>query len=223
MLRGQLQYRLHARVTGGNGGSLLRGVIAVTSPSPGDGRTGVALGLVRAVAATQSDALLIETDVRHPSLARELGIETDEDLSGLLDSRGDASRIVTPLTQLPGVGAVVAPRVDNMRALEQLNMDMPDILGRARGLADCVIVDAPPLSLASDALPTLSAADQVVLVVRLGHTEREAVLAAAEVLAQRRVILAGIVVVDSPLVEEVEPPGPATRIGTRRTPESTRR
>ena len=58
----------------------------------------------------------------------------------------------------------------------------------------------------SDALPTLSAVDQVILVVRLGHTRRAALLAAAEVLAQRGLTLAGIVVIGSPLLEEIEAP-----------------
>ena len=206
MLRGQLQHRSHARATEANGGPLLRGVIAITSASAGDGRTSVAVGLAGAVAATNSDALLIETDVRHPSLATELEIEPDDDLTSLLDLNEDGPGIVTPLPRRPGVGVVVARRVEQMRALEQLNADIPKILERARRLADCVIVDAPPLALASDALPTLSAVDQVILVVRLGHTRRAALLAAAEVLAQRGLTLAGIVVIGSPLLEEIEAP-----------------
>ena len=215
-LRSQLQFRRHGgeAASGANGGGGLSGVIAIASPSAADGRTYVAVGLARVVVVTRSQALLLEANVRRPSLAARLGIEPDRDLTPLLKSGVDLADVVTPVPSIPGLDVVVAPRVDNLRTAEQLSANLPQILERARAYADCVIVDTPQLGFASDAIPVLAVADELVMVVRLRHTRRVDLANAVDLLNQHDVEISGIVVVGSPHAEQGEPGG--SRLSRRR-------
>jgi tyrosine-protein kinase len=206
-LRGQLEFRSRAtnRSREHNGAPGIRGVIAITSPSTGDGKTSVAIGLARAVIATRASALLVEANVRNPGLARRLGVDPEADLTALIDSDIDPARVVAPVPRNPGLGLLAAQRIDNLRAAEQLTAAIPRIIERARWHADVVIIDAPPLAFAGDALPILRAADQFALTVRLRHTQRGDVVAAAELLDQYDLAPTGLVVVESPLAEAGKP------------------
>jgi Mrp family chromosome partitioning ATPase/capsular polysaccharide biosynthesis protein len=202
-LRGQLEFRARAsgRGMGGDGGPGLRGVIAIVSPSHQDGRTNVAVGLGRAVFATGARPLLVEADVHNPTLAGALALDPGRDLMLLPGSRADISDAAVHAPALGGMEVVVAPSVRNLAMAERLNADIPRILGQARAAADCVIVDTPPLRFASDVLPVLGVADQVVLVVRLRHTPRGDLLSAVELLDHHNIVPTGLVVVGSPQAE----------------------
>ena len=206
-LRGQLEFRTRAnrRAPDRNGAPGITGVIAITSPGTEDGKTSVAAGLARAVIAAHGRALLVEANVRGPGLAARLGVDPEEDLTALVDPGTDPATVVTPVPDLPGLEVLLAHRIKNLRAAEQLTAAIPRIIARVREHAACVIIDAPPLALASDALPILRAADQFVLSVRLRHTQRGALSAAAELLDQHGLVPAGLVVVESTLVDSGMP------------------
>ena len=74
-------------------------------------------------------------------------------------------------------------------------------MDRARAAADYVVVDAPPLKLASDSLAVVGTADQIVFVVRLGHTRSADVATSIDLLAQRGLAPDGVVVVGAPTAE----------------------
>jgi Mrp family chromosome partitioning ATPase len=206
-LRGQLEFRTRANRRGPdrNGAPGLEGVIAITSPGIADGKTDVAVGLARAVTAARGRALLVEANVRSPGLSPRLGVDPDEDLTALIDPDTDPATVVTRVADVPGLEVLLAHRIDNLRAAEQLTAAIPRIIERVREHADCVIIDAPPLAFASDALPILRAVDQFVVTVRLRHSQRGDVIAATEVLDQHDLSPAGLVIVESPLVEAAMP------------------
>jgi Mrp family chromosome partitioning ATPase/capsular polysaccharide biosynthesis protein len=206
-LRGQLEFRTRANRRGPdrNGAPGLEGVIAITSPSAEDGKTSVAAGLARAVIAARGRVLLVEANVRNPGLASRLGVEPEADLTALVDPDIDPGAVVGSVPELPGLEILLARRIENLRAAERLTAAIPGIIERVRAHADCVIIDSPPLALASDALPILRAADQFVLTVRLRNTQRGDVIAATELLDQHDLTAAGLVIVESPLVDAGPP------------------
>ena len=216
-LRGQLQFRAASvrSAAGHDGEQGPRGVIAIVSADDDEGKTTVALGLARAAAVVRSRPLLIETDVHNPALAERLGLEPDQDLTGLLDGGSSIDGVAIAVPSGAGLELITAPRVDNLRIVERLSSEIASIIDRARAAADYVVVDAPPLKLASDSLAVVGTADQIVFVVRLGHTRTADVATSIDLLAQRGLAPDGVVVVGSQTAE-------IERVGGRSQPRADR-
>jgi Mrp family chromosome partitioning ATPase/capsular polysaccharide biosynthesis protein len=202
-LRGQLQFRAaSASSAGGRDGQRgPRGVIAIVSAGDDEGKTTVALGLARAAAAVRSRPLLIETDVHNPALAERLGLDPEDDLTGLLDGRSSIEAVAAAVPSGAGLELITAPRVENLRIVERLGSEIGSIIDRARAATDYVVVDAPPLKLASDSLAVVGTADQIVFVVRLGQTRGADIATAIDLLAQRNLAPDGVVIVGAPTAE----------------------
>ena len=72
------------------------------------------------------------------------------------------------------------------------------MIEEARKLADYVIIDSPPLNLVSDAVPLARVSDEVLIVVRIGHTRINRITELGELLAENGVRPAGFAVVGVP-------------------------
>lgn len=144
--------------------------ILVTSASQGDGKTTTALNLAREIAASGARALVVGADLRHPDIGARFGIQPETDLASALassdpmswvrDVSGDES-----LQVLPAVGK------DDFETLDRVARGLGGFLEEALERVDYVILDAPPLGEVADVLRFISAADDVLLVSRLGHTK----------------------------------------------------
>lgn len=156
-------------------------VVLVTSPSMGDGKTTSALNLAMALTLTRASVLLIDLDLRKPDLGHRLGV--DGDASALLGRKGSLVDALRPAPGAPGLEVLAARAQPNViPLLEAVTRRIPQLLAEARELADWVIIDTPPLGEVSDALRMAGAVDDVVLVVRPGHTDRDALLRSRELL-----------------------------------------
>jgi receptor protein-tyrosine kinase len=179
--------------------------LLVTSAQPAEGKTTVAQGLAAAAASMGTKTLLIEADLRRPSLARLLRLEPHVGLGEALvgaapremaiqqvdvESRlnGDLSR--RALDVLPA--GAIPPNPTEL--LESHAME--DLLAWSRVHYELVLVDTAPLSVVADAIPLIKRVDGVIAVTRLGVSTRDA----AERLRERFVNLGapvlGVVVND---------------------------
>ncbi len=145
--------------------------IVVASVGPSEGKSVTALNLSWLFA--QADgvrALLIDSDLRRPSLAGYLGIESDSGLSEVLTGGASLMESVVKLQpsglfMLPGGSARsdVAELISGPRFAE--------ILDEARSHFDYIIIDAPPLGIFTDASLLINLADGAMLVIRANHTK----------------------------------------------------
>jgi capsular exopolysaccharide synthesis family protein len=151
-------------------------VVALSSPSPGEGKTLTSVNLAATLAlAADLRVLLIDADLHRPAVARYLGIEA-ADTPGLADIVHDpqlALRDVVirqpPLTFdviLAGGLRTVAP-YDIFRSTR-----LGALLREARQAYDYVLVDTPPLVAVPDSQVLASAVDGFVLVVSAHRTSR---------------------------------------------------
>ena len=175
----------------------LTGVVVITSPMTGDGKTSAALALGQVTAATGADVVILETDLRKPELAARLGIEPDRELIAILGA-SSLQAVATPLPGADGLKFVAAPRIDDMSMIERVGALVPSLLNRVANDDVCVIVDTAALGEVSDALPILPAADHVVVAVRMHRTTHAALLSLRDSLERAGVRPAGFVVFDSP-------------------------
>jgi polysaccharide biosynthesis transport protein len=176
--------------------------VVITSPAPGDGKTTIARHLAEAAARLGSRVLLLEVDLRQPTLAQQLDIQSGPGLADVLIgavSMNEATQSVD--LRVPSGKGARGRTLDVLAAgtappnpgelLESRAMDA--VLERAKSAYDLVVIDTPPLTAVSDAFPLLTKVDGVVIVGRVGHSRRDAAEGLHQVLASSAVPLLGVI------------------------------
>jgi polysaccharide biosynthesis transport protein len=173
--------------------------ILVTGPSAGGGKTTTALHLATSLITAGHRVILIEADVRRPSIARALGIEVDRGLvSVLLGDRRVTEALGWTEEYGPSLGLLLAEETGPAIA-ELVSLPVAkNVIDEAAKHADYVIVDSPPLTQVIDALPLAAYVDDVLLVVRLGQSHLRQIKELGELLAGVGVTPAGVVIVGVP-------------------------
>lgn len=156
--------------------------VLVTSADRDDGKSTVAWGLAAAAASTGSRTLLVEADFRNPTFAPRFGLRSRKGLTGVLlgeFTRAEAvKRLALPLDEddaSPGRGMdvlTVGRRPPDPADLLQSSR-MEDFLGEVEEEYDLVVIDTPPASVVSDAIPLATVVRGVIVVARLGNTGRD--------------------------------------------------
>ena len=164
--------------------------LAVTSPGRREGKTLTAINLAISLAAefTQT-ALLVDADLRRPSVGNYFGLQSAPGLSDYLMSN-------TPIEQLlvhPGVAGFVilpggAPVLNSSEALGWRRMAELVKELRSRYPSRVVVFDLPPLLHTADALAFAPCVDAALLVVEEGKTSRADVTRAAGLLTSTHLI-----------------------------------
>jgi capsular exopolysaccharide synthesis family protein len=159
--------------------------VLVTSAAPGDGKSTVSWNLALAAASTGAKVLLMETDLRHPSLAASAGELAPAPglstvLAGQLEFAEVVQMVIVPTRHGPhgsdrAMDVVVAgPLPPNPVDLIESER-MRSVLREAEEKYDLVVVDTPPTSVVSDAIPLIREVSGVIVVTRLGKSTRESV------------------------------------------------
>jgi capsular exopolysaccharide synthesis family protein len=151
--------------------------IAITSAGRGEGKTYAACNLAIARASFGVHTLLIDADMRRGGVARFFDLDTPSPgLSDLLSGRATARDARRTLRVNRGHVLSVMPsgepRPDAAELLETAYFEA--ILSGAQAVYDLVIIDTPPLNVLADAAGVVASADAVLVVVREGMTDGEA-------------------------------------------------
>jgi len=150
-------------------------VMAVSSPAAGDGKTVTAINLAGALARGSDDrVLLIDADLRRPSVARQLGI-TDAD-KGLADALSDdrlgVAQVVRRLDAYNlDVIPAGTPRAGISQILRSPRLDL--FLQEARRRYAYIVLDTPPLLPVFDSALLAKSVDGVLIVVSANQTPRK--------------------------------------------------
>jgi capsular exopolysaccharide synthesis family protein len=162
--------------------------IVVASVNPSEGKSVTALNLSWLLAQTDGvSALIIDSDLRMPSLADYLGIETDKGLSNVL---AGTATFANSIVRLEPAGLHILPGGDARNDVAELisGPKFKEILREAREMFDYVIIDAPPLGIFTDATVLINHADGAMLVVRANHTRYGALERILEPLPKDRLL-----------------------------------
>ena len=144
--------------------------IVVASINASEGKSITALNFSWLLAQTDGvKALIIDSDLRMPSLTDYLGIETDRGLSHILSG---SATLNESIIKLEPSGLHLLPGGEARSDVAELisGPKFREILRQAREMFDFVIIDAPPLGIFTDAAVLINHADGAMLVVRAGKT-----------------------------------------------------
>jgi receptor protein-tyrosine kinase len=177
--------------------------LLVASAAPGDGKSTVARHLAAAAARMGSRVLLIEVDLRRPTLARQLELRAGPGLSDVLvgaASLGEATQSIaveqpSPQRAQPkGLDVLVAGAMLPPNPGELLeSRAMESLLASAKSLYELIVVDTPPMTAVSDAFPLLHRVDGVIVVGRVGRNRRDVARRLQETLTGAGAPLLGVV------------------------------
>ncbi len=151
--------------------------IAFTSPDQGDGKSTVAVNTALSMGLMKARVLVIDADLRRPSVHRKLDINNDEGLSDILVGVARFADVIRP-TNHPGVSVITSGRpAPNPVALLQGD-GFDRLLKSAAERFDYVVVDGPALRSIVDGIVLGNKVDGTVLVVSSQRSEARSVKAA---------------------------------------------
>src|SRR3954469_9125229 len=163
-----------------------RGTVMVTSARTGEGKTTTALNLAAKLAAVGERVILIDADTERPGVADALGLPHADALAALLWEHSPLVDALVPVRM--GLGTVYVLRAEAAAHDGLTDAAAAALLDEARGFADWVVVDLPPLTESPDVLPLARAASDLLVAVRLRHTNLRELTRLAELLTQQRLV-----------------------------------
>ncbi len=167
-------------------------VILVTSALPQEGKTTTSINTAIVLAQKGTRVLLIDADLRRPSIHKTLGMGPKTGLSNVLTGNATLQQAVVRSPILPTLFILTAGTPPPNPAELLASSNMRDILAELREQYDHIIVDTPPTLSVTDAVVMSTRADAVVLVIRSGQTTKQALRRARELLMQVNARVAGV-------------------------------
>ena len=167
-------------------------VLLISSAIPGEGKTTIATNLALSMAHQGKKVLLVDCDLRNPSVAKLLCMTDAPLLGDYLEGSVLMDRVITP-TEYKKM-YVVAGGIEKGVSQKALRMNrLAELILAARQQFDLVILDTAPCSLLADASEFASMADCGLMVVRQEYTGREQILDGVQRLGDADLPLIGMV------------------------------
>ena len=169
-------------------------VILITSALPEEGKTTTSVNSAIVLAQKGTRVLLIDADLRRPSIHKTLGMGPKIGLSNVLTGTATLEQAIIPSTILPDLFILPAGTPPPNPAELLASIDMKTILEELRKQYDHIVIDSPPTLSVTDAVVMSTSADAVVLVIRSGHTTKPALRRARDILLQVNARVCGVLV-----------------------------
>ena len=151
------------------------GIVLVTSADENEGASTVALSLARTAALAGLNAVIVDCDLRNPSLHKRLDLRNEVGLVDLL-TRASDERTVVQSDRKSSCKVITTGKVGNAPTEWLLHPErVRDALRKLESSYDVVILDTPPVGVAAEPLVFMRVADAALFVVRAGATTPHAI------------------------------------------------
>jgi capsular exopolysaccharide synthesis family protein len=169
--------------------------LLVTSSLPGEGKTTAAINTSISLAESGANVLLIDGDLRRPSLHKIFGVSNDRGLSNALNDRLVGSELMS-LIQHPEMAEVSlltsGPPLENPTKLFEHD-NLHQLLAELESKFTYLVIDSPPIVPFADSVILGSEVDGVLMVVESGKTPRELVVRSMQLLEDVDASILGVV------------------------------
>ena len=157
-------------------GSLATKVIVITSTEPGEGKSTLAISVARTFASSGRSTLLIDSDFRHPSVAKLIGFSSPSNLIEMLpgiNHHFDLSAKVE--TEVSSGLCALTTTATSKQASDVLvgSAQYADLIASAREQFEFIVVDCPPIGYVVDAKIVSRSADLVIYIVKQNSTSQQ--------------------------------------------------
>lgn len=171
--------------------------VLVTSSEPGEGKSTVSTALARALAETGQPTIIIDADLRRPTVAKKFQIDSKIGLTQVLAEQVELSDAVrqfedSQLFILPA--GRIPPNPSELLGSDKMRQLIKELAEEFM-----VIVDVPPLLPVTDASLLSHSVDGVILVSSVGKTRKDHLKEAADMLRKVEANILGLVINRTPL------------------------
>lgn len=171
--------------------------LVVTSPAPDEGKSTTIANLAVTIAQGGRRAILVDCDLRRPSLHEIFGVGNDAGLTTMV--LDESAELLLKETGVENLSLLPSgPKPPNPADLLG-SRHIDRVFDQLKEQADMILIDAPPVLGVTDAAILGARADGVLLVVNAGKTRREHAERAKEILEKARARIVGVTLTDAPL------------------------
>jgi capsular exopolysaccharide synthesis family protein len=164
----------------------------ITSALPQEGKTTTSINTAVVLAQKGVRVLLIDADLRRPSIHKTLGMGPHTGLSNVLTGSTTVDQSIVRSPVLPNLFVLPAGTPPPNPAELLASPNMRDVLQQLREQYDHIVIDTPPSLSVTDAVVLSPRADAVILVIRSGQTTKQALRRSRDILFQVNAKVVGV-------------------------------
>jgi capsular exopolysaccharide synthesis family protein len=166
--------------------------LLITSAGAGEGKSTVAAGLAVSIAKHGKPTILLDADLRRPSLASRFDLHEQQGLTELLLGRAEPADVMTRVGD-ENLFVIAAGSIPPDPTVLLRSLRFTEVLKSLESLSALVIIDSPPLLPVTDAMLISDIADATALVVDVRKTRRSAVRQASAMLRRGNANVLGVI------------------------------
>ncbi len=148
-------------------------VIGISSSIQSEGKSSTACNTAYALAEVGKRVLLLEADLRRPTLASKLGLDKSPGMSNLLITRCDYKEVLQQCPMCPGMHVITSGNIPPNPSELLASNRMARLVEQLKVDYDYIIFDLPPVAVVSDALAVSKFLDGMIMVVRGGVSDQK--------------------------------------------------
>ena len=174
--------------------------VLITSASEGEGKTSVAINLAISLSRQDIRVILVDADLRHPSVAKEMGLDVAEtNRMGTAEVLQGKISVKEALVNYGEHGMLVLPGFEPVKMTGGLlgGKEMEGLISVCSGMCDVLIIDSPPSGMLVDASIIARKVDGTIFVIRQDYARINLVLGSIENMADTGVNILGYVLNDT--------------------------
>lgn len=166
--------------------------LMITSAGPSEGKSTVSIHLAIAHAGQGQKTLLVDGDLRRPSISRAFGLTVKNGLTDILTGKMSWRGIIVPVPGRPNL-FILPAGAPSHRAADLIGPRISELLDEFQKEFDLVVLDTPPLLGFAEPLRMAAVADAVIVVAYAGQTKRKAVAGVLTAMARVHANILGVV------------------------------
>lgn len=172
-------------------------VIGITSSIQSEGKSSTACNTAYALAEAGCRVLLLEGDLRRPTLGAKLGLSRVPGITNLLVSRGDYCEVIQQCALAPKLDVITSGDIPPNPSELLASNRMAKLMEQLKTEYDYIVIDLPPVTAVSDALAISKYLDGIIMVVRAGVSDQQMLSEAMRLLEMVNVRILGFVYRDA--------------------------